>query len=242
MKLKMIINEEKLANLMALESNRIDDKIEYVVTGNTYAIKDQIKAAGGKWQSSIKKWTISPDAGFEVKKIYWFNNEKFKMSQVLQILEASLDGEIVQNEVEKNDKMHKDANMTYTDEYMTKYILTNCCDVFDSIVCTKDGEWIAPETAYAHKVIKGMFEKGAFIIVREIPENPEKVKKENTKSDIFRAAHAMAKELKKNDQSIDYRAQFAVCLKYVMKLITSDKTQNITNIVKNMIDNWNFVA
>jgi len=42
---------------------------------------------------------------------------------------------------------------------------------------------------------------------------PEPVKP--TKSDIFRAAHKMARELKGNDDSIDYRAQFAACLRYI---------------------------
>lgn len=39
------------------------------ITGNTYPVKDQLKALGAKWNKDDKCWEIAPDKAEEARKI-----------------------------------------------------------------------------------------------------------------------------------------------------------------------------
>jgi hypothetical protein len=41
------------------------------IMGDTFSVKDKLKALGAKWDPTRKKWMISEDKAEEAKKIVW---------------------------------------------------------------------------------------------------------------------------------------------------------------------------
>jgi len=39
------------------------------ITGNTYPVKDQLRALGGKWNADRKAWMVPPDKADEARKL-----------------------------------------------------------------------------------------------------------------------------------------------------------------------------